>query len=388
MARFGRIFILVMFMTLLAGAATVYADQGTSLPGPDSAGQPSQPPGPPPGNGLTGEVTEKTADSLTLRTSAGNTVVVNVDQDTGIRLSLGRSEGVWSDVEVGAQVRVDGRSDRDGVMTAWDIWVVSDGKAEADEAAPAHGALASSKDRSGDTTTIVIGDDTKVTVDGKPGSASDVKSHKFVLAFGETQSDGSVAASWAVVSDRREGVVSPPPPGGNRSGPQAPSGRQDMDRDDGSQAPSGRQDMGEDDGSQAPSGRQDLGSEKRPRPPFDQPRMDRGPRPPFGPEGMDRGPRPPFGPPRMGDDWAPQPPFGPQGMGDNRGPRPPFGPQGMGDDRAPQPPFGPQGMGDDRGPRPPFGSQSTRDDGGATRGNSAPDRGSSGHGDRSPEPGR
>jgi hypothetical protein len=314
MKRIRYIAVLLLFVSILAGAASAYAEAGK--PGPESGGALDPGPGPS-GPSLPGSGPVTPGDRL------GGTAGMK-DDSSNTRDSLSGSAG--DNVE-------------EKEMTA-------------------DGSPASAR-----SVTMITNDDTKIVVNGKRGSLSDVARATFVQAFGETQSDGSVAATLVVAGDQPVGPSAQPAEAGDDNARQLPSRSHGVGSDNGQLGPSS------DDGQQLPSGLRGLGGDnRRPLPSGPQGSANRR-LPPSSPQGLSgdsrrRLPPPPQG---LGDDERPWPPFPPQGLGadDRRGFPPP--PPGLREDDRPW--FAPRSQGNAGGHGPWFPPPGRRDRGSADWGN-------------------
>lgn len=164
-----------------------------------------------------GEVTAIDGKTLTVTTPASTTLTVVVSDTTRIMLAETQSEGTLTDISVGASIGVRGRPDADGVVQAVDIVVLPAGDRAGGRVTAVNGQTISVENpRSGDTATIVTNDETTFRLgrDGE-GSLVDVTADRFVMAYGSTQADGSLAARLVMLADAGK----PAPPGPGRPGP-------------------------------------------------------------------------------------------------------------------------------------------------------------------------
>lgn len=173
--------------------------------------------------GAGGEVTAIDGSTLTVTTPASTTVTVVVSDTTRIMLAETQTEGTLKDINVGANIGVRGRSNTDGVVQAVEIVVLPAGDMSGGRVTAVDGQTISVEDpRSGDSATIMTNDETTFRLgrDGE-GSLADVTVDRFVMAYGNTQDDGSLAARLVMVADGR----GPSNPGG-RDGNPGPGPRQ------------------------------------------------------------------------------------------------------------------------------------------------------------------
>ena len=171
------------------------------------------PPPPPPVRTLRGEVTAVGATGLTILTGNEMSVQVNVAEDTRMWLAETQSRSSLEDVEVGdhvlargtrAEGSAPGRS-QDGApaMDARHIVVAPDGDEVHGRVTAVEGGVITLATRQPDApegeATVVTSEDTafriRIRCGGwREGSLEDVTEGQFVVAFGETQSNGSLLA--------------------------------------------------------------------------------------------------------------------------------------------------------------------------------------------------
>lgn len=186
------VLVVMLVVAMLGSVAIAYADEG----GPPPEGQ--RPP-----RGLGGEVTAVSDNSLTLLTRDDETVVVNVSDETRVRLMESGSEGSLSDIEVGDKVQVRGRrNDEDGSVDAREIVVQPDGEKAGGRVTAVDGYNILVENREGELATIVTDADTTFRVGPEEGSLADVTEGKFVDAFGTIQEDGSLLATLVLIRDQ------------------------------------------------------------------------------------------------------------------------------------------------------------------------------------------
>ncbi len=183
--------------------------------------------GPGHGGGAGGEVTAIDGDTLTVTTPNGDSITVALTDTTRIVLAESQSDGTRDDISVGSNIGVRGRPNSDGVIEAMSIVVLPAGDTAGGRVTAVDGQTLSVEDpRSGDTATIVTNSETTFRLgrDGA-GSLADVAVDGFVMAYGDTQQDGSLAARLVMVGgpDKRGGPGGHGGPG-ERDGQRPPRG--------------------------------------------------------------------------------------------------------------------------------------------------------------------
>ena len=151
-----------------------------------------------------GEVTAVGADSITILNRNGDSVVVNVDENTIVRLVATQSEGSLSDISVGDDVRVRGRRAEDGSVTARSITVQPDGDKVRGRVTEVNGSTISLENRDG-TVSVTTDGSTTFYLNGEAASLADVAAGNSVTAYGTTQADGSVSATLVLIRSRSGG---------------------------------------------------------------------------------------------------------------------------------------------------------------------------------------
>jgi hypothetical protein len=154
-----------------------------------------------PGRGLGGEVTAVGDSSLTLVNRNDEAVVVNVSDETEIHFVATQSDGSLSDIEVGAHVSVRGRRTQDGSVDARSITVQPDGDKVRGRVTAVDGTTITLENREG-SATITTDGSTEFRLGQEAGSLSDVSEDSSVVAFAETQADGSLAATLVIIHER------------------------------------------------------------------------------------------------------------------------------------------------------------------------------------------
>ena len=161
-----------------------------------------------PRGGVGGEVTAKTDTNLTVQNRDGDSITVNVNEDTHVMLAETQTEGSLDDVTVGSNVGVRGPRNDDGSVDARDIVVLPAGDMAGGRVTTVDGSTITVENPKDGEATIVTNDSTTFRLNrDEEGALSDVAVDKHVVAFGETQEDGSILARLVLIHDG-------PPPGG------------------------------------------------------------------------------------------------------------------------------------------------------------------------------
>jgi len=154
--------------------------------------------------GAGGEVTAVSADSITILNRNEDSVVVNVDENTTVRLAATQSEGTLSDIAVGDTVRVRGRRGDEGTVNARSITVQPDGDKVGGRVTAVDGSTISLENRDG-TASVSTDGSTVFYLNGEAASIADVTEGNRVVAYGVTQADGSVSATLVLIRQRSGG---------------------------------------------------------------------------------------------------------------------------------------------------------------------------------------
>lgn len=153
-----------------------------------------------PGRGVGGQVTAIDGETLTVEDRNGETVTVNVTEDTRVMLTETQSEGSLSDISVGSNIGVRGQRNDDGTVEAVDVVVMPAGDMAGGRVTAVEDNVITVEDRDGETTRIVTGEETTFRVNrDEAGALEDVTVGMGIGAFGETQDDGSLAARLVMV---------------------------------------------------------------------------------------------------------------------------------------------------------------------------------------------
>lgn len=156
--------------------------------------------------GMGGEVTAVGDSNLTVVNRRGDELTVEVNDETVIHLVESQSEGSFSDIEVGDKIRVRGKRDDEGNVTAKNIHVAPDGDHVRGRVTGVEGSTITVENRDGETTTITTSDSTEFRMRGEEGvSLADVAEGNGVKAFGELQEDGSLKANLVFIGNGKRG---------------------------------------------------------------------------------------------------------------------------------------------------------------------------------------
>jgi hypothetical protein len=159
-------------------------------------------------------------NTLTVQNPQGDSITVNVSSDTPVRLVESQSEGSLSDIKVGSHIRVRGQRNEDGSVNAQAIMVAPEGDQAGGRVTAVDGQTISVENPRDGAATIVTNDSTQFRLGpDQTGSLTDVTPDKFVMAFGTTQEDGSLAARLVLVHERGPGSDGPGHGPGHRRGP-------------------------------------------------------------------------------------------------------------------------------------------------------------------------
>lgn len=157
--------------------------------------------------GLGGQVTALGDDSLTIENKEGASVTVTVTEDTRVMVAETQSEGSLGDITVGANVRVMGHpAEGDDSVEARGILLLPTGDMARGRVTAVDNNVITVENRREESSAIIVTDgDTRFMLgrDGDEGSLADVTEDKGVMAFGDTQDDGSLAANVVFVHEGR-----------------------------------------------------------------------------------------------------------------------------------------------------------------------------------------
>ncbi len=219
MKRYSKFAVVLLLLVMaLSTAAAAYAAPGDEGPGgPDGPGGPRHGRG----HGLGGEVTAISDSALTIVTPNDETLDVNVTDETEIHLIATQEDGTLADIAVGDSVQVKGRPNEEGTVDAKVIAVEPEGDKVGGKVTAVENNTISVENREG-TGSILVGANTEIRFGEEIGGLADITEGMGVVAFGETQEDGSLAANLILVNDKAD--CGPGGPGGT-DGP--PEGRGD-----------------------------------------------------------------------------------------------------------------------------------------------------------------
>mgnify|MGYP000704678537 CR=1 FL=1 len=156
----------------------------------------------PRGGGAGGEVTAVSTDSITILNRDEESVVVNVDDNTTVRLVATQSEGSLSDITVGDHVSVRGRrGDEEDTVNARSITVQPAGDKVRGRVASVDGSSISLENRDGSVSVSTDGG-TVFFLNGEATSIADVTEGRSVSAYGVTEADDSLSASLVLIRER------------------------------------------------------------------------------------------------------------------------------------------------------------------------------------------
>ncbi|MCB9076053.1 MAG: hypothetical protein H6631_00505 [Anaerolineaceae bacterium] len=157
-----------------------------------------------PHGGVAGEVTAIDGSTLTVADRDGQSITVNTTEDTPVFLVETGSEGSISDIQVSSNIGVRGQRNDDGSVEARGVTVMPAGDMAGGRVTNIDGGQITVDNPRDQTTTIITTDDKttfRLDRDSEAGSIADVTTASAVMAFGETQSDGSLAARLVLVHE-------------------------------------------------------------------------------------------------------------------------------------------------------------------------------------------
>ncbi|MDM8528429.1 DUF5666 domain-containing protein [Anaerolineales bacterium HSG24] len=188
--------IVAVFVILLAlGSNVAFAqDGGQSRPEDRQGGKRG-------GLGLVGSVIAVSDSSLTLETLRGDSLEVSVSSETRVQVVITGDKGQLSDIQVGNNVAVWGKRDE----TAKAIVLLPDGDIIVGRVTAVDGSTITVENPNGEGT-IVTTDSTQFRVGKDEATLAEFEVGKGLQAFGTTQSDGSVTATFVM---RPEGKKKP-----------------------------------------------------------------------------------------------------------------------------------------------------------------------------------
>ncbi len=176
------ILIALTSLTLLGNVSTAFAQEDN----------------PPQGRrgGVRGEVTAVSDTTLTVAARNGQSVTVNVTDETKILLLASDGEGGLADIQVGDWIGVRGSKSEDGSLQARLIAVLPKDLKELDKirgkVTAIEGDVIVIENRQG-SQRITTNAETKFRIGQEDGSLADITADNFVLALGEKEDDSFVA---------------------------------------------------------------------------------------------------------------------------------------------------------------------------------------------------
>ncbi len=158
------------------------------------------------GRGVGGEVTAIDGSTLTVENRNGDSITVNTNDDTTVMLVESQTEGSLSDITIGSHIGVRGQRNDDGSVEARGIMVAPEGDKAGGKVSAVDNGTITVENRDGEATTITTNGDTEFRVGrDETGSIEDVTVDRGVMAVGELQENGSLAARLVFVHDGRKG---------------------------------------------------------------------------------------------------------------------------------------------------------------------------------------
>lgn len=201
------IFSLVLALMVIGGAAFAYA-------APGDGGPPGGGPGRGPGGMGGGEVTAVADDSLTVETPNGESITVNVTDETVIHIVETGEEGSLDDIDVGDTVQVGGPRNDDNEIDADHIAVMPDGDRVSGRVTAVDDDTITVENRDG-TITINVSDDTVFRNRDETLSLDDVTEGAHIDAYGDLDDDELDADLVLIGPGPQDG----PPPNDDGQGP-------------------------------------------------------------------------------------------------------------------------------------------------------------------------
>ena len=205
------------------------AQPGTASQPGGAMQQPSQN-GPQGAGGPVGLVTAIDSSSLTLEVqdmasgAGAKEVTVSFTTDTKVRLVESAALGSLSDIQVGSRVKIEGRLNQQNGFEAQAILVLPSGDELAGKVVSVDGNTITLETRQGQVKITVSADTQFRKAPGEQGAGSlaDISQGKFLVAYGELQSDGTLVARLVMLN------LGPRPGGpgqGQQGQPGSPAGQ-------------------------------------------------------------------------------------------------------------------------------------------------------------------
>jgi hypothetical protein len=154
--------------------------------------------------GVRGEVTGVADDSFTIERPNGNSITVNVGDETRIWLVDEQRPGSLSDIEVGNFVGVRGHRNDDVSIDARIVLVLLENPRNLDRArgkvTAIEGRVIVVEDRQGNEQRITTDENTRFRLGGHPGSLDDINIDDPILALGKRENGEFLARLVAVIT--------------------------------------------------------------------------------------------------------------------------------------------------------------------------------------------
>lgn len=205
MKRLNKLVIgLLLALVVISGASLAYAASEGRGPGGARGG-------------AGGEVTAVGDSSLTVENRNGESITVNVTDETVVNLVETGGQGSLSDIEVGDNVRVRGSRNDDGSVDARGIALLPDGDSVGGRVTSVDGSTITVENRDS-SATIIVSDSTTFRNQDETLSLSDVTEDAHVRAFGDLQGDDSLSAQLVLIG-HGQGPKDGSSQDGDRQGP-------------------------------------------------------------------------------------------------------------------------------------------------------------------------
>ena len=164
--------------------------------------------GPQGAGGPVGLVKAIDSSSLTLEVqdmasgAGAKQVTVSFTTDTKVRLVESAAQGSLSDIQVGSRVKVEGRPNQQNGFDAQAILVLPSGDELAGKVVSVDGNIITLETRQGQVKITVSADTQYRKAPGEQGAGSlaDISQGKFLVAYGELQSDGTLVARLVMLN--------------------------------------------------------------------------------------------------------------------------------------------------------------------------------------------
>jgi Domain of unknown function (DUF5666) len=184
--------------------ATPSAQVAPNGPGGAWFGQMPQRPGAQgPRGGSQGKVTAVSDNSVSIQVASNETLVVNTTSSMTVTLMTTKATGSLSDIKVGDNVAVRETRNSDGSFQAQQFDVFPAGDRLSGPVGAVNGTAITINNPRGNLTVNTDANTKVMLADGKAGSLSDVTAGTFVDAYGQKQSDGSLTATYVLISNHQ-----------------------------------------------------------------------------------------------------------------------------------------------------------------------------------------